>query len=612
MRETLILQDLLRKFRNDPNARNDFTTGNNGAVKLDSSDLALIDKLIVEGFIDMDNCESEESFAENAHRAADHWVSTVDGKPKQFLLGITYERVRRVVRSIQDSRYFLRRFDNASTNNPSTTTQSDVALATAAGDDPEDVSETNTELAATERPSSVETLSGLSVDANAAPPSVASNDQETFIPVLDASAAKPSNGRAAEKNDASPPPPSSVVIDPNSLPEELQTGAFSFLQDSELEELGLSSNQNHSSPLQLQNGMSVGLRENHPSHIPQQQPQQHQPLIPVQPPAANMVLINPIMSLPGMPVSAPGQHPVDHIVTGGVTPPMFPFPFQNPAVANLPPIPAAAAVPGMNPVQQLVKTLHANHLHMMQNPVDQPSANVNGVSQVNGGGQPMMMPIINGAHLPHRVQMAEQSAAPNGQIRFADPAVDGSSNQGEKQGSPVGAMGVADQMTISEWDPAVGTEDAATHKHNNHKNNHKRETSTESSSGGDRRTRQNGNESGYNGSRRRYMDRPNNAANGGGSNYNGSRMHRNGGDGENGPVSSFRANMGKSQHQHRMSGSGGAANGGGGGSTFYRNNDPSFYGQNGVGGGGMKPVRQGYNQAQVNGRGAAAAGGNRN
>lgn len=655
VRETLILQDILQRLRN-PDVREDFETGRNGAVKLEADDLVLLDKLLAEGFVSIGEADTKESFEAHAHRAADHWVSTVDGKPKQFTVGITYERVRRIVRSIQDSQYFEARFATSTVSQDEDEAQ--AVHATNGGDGGEDEEEAGEEEQqlqqsdeATQESSNTATpTSSMSTLSSAvdAPNVNGSEAQALCNPLPAAAAATPNESHTPisvlQQHGHQPLPaphhPQLVMAqacpmapavhdDPNTLPEELASGAFSFLQDSELDEqMGMGS----TVPVH-ENGQHTmhGLQNGHASPGLRQQQQQPQP-IPTQPPT-NMLLINPMLSMPGLHQAT--QAHVDQMVNGGgavvangigggVTPPMFAFPFQNAGVANVQMANASVALGAqqqahLNPVQQLVKTLNAANFHHHQLPA----------APLMMQQQPQQQPQLNTNGHQHRVVTAlppghsVQSVAAHGYVAtHKTPANNAVAMDEEKATVAVEHtpphVSNTEQMTISEWDP-VGKTTAA----NGHE---KRETSAESSTGERRRTddhrrpgrHDNGGGGGFNGSRRRYGDRPQHASGdvggtGGAANnsYNGSRMHRNGGgagsgnngpvDGENGPSASasFRQSA-KPHHYNRMSnggaggGAGGAGSNGNSGSTFYRNNDPNYYTQNGMKSASVRHTQQGH------------------
>lgn len=595
MRETLILQDIVEKLRN-PDVRGDFESGSNGAVKLDPEELALVDKLISEGFVSLDEAHSEDSFAAHAHRAADHWISTVDGKPKQFCGGITYERVRRVMRSIQDSGYFQRRF-------------------AAPNDQPAPVGEVEVQETAEERSGGGAQEKEFTTDptSNQQPLSTelatATPNHQTAIPVLQVIGAKPVEapeaGQVFVNSFAQPQsaphqqpqpaflPPASLVRgggDPIApLPEELQLGAFTFLQDSELEE----QQQQHAllpGGLTLQDN-AMPMPNRHLSPIPQQQ------TIPTQPPG-NLVLLNPMISMTGIPPSQTHQLVNGNGIGGGVSPPLFSFPIQNPSVGSMPgPLPQQQQQQ-LNPVQQLVKTLNVanyNHHQLPAAPIMLHAMSGNQQCVVTQNQMPqgnVSAQIVPSTGAGSATTAAVTVPAENGGENARPAAAAPPHHVGDQQRKSPIANSSTEPMTISEWDP-VGQKD-----HEEEPNSgQQRENSTGSSAGGGRRRddrrsrggRQNGNESGYNGSRRRYTtDRSNNNGNGG-ANYNGPRMQRNGNgpavEGESG--ASFRQG-GKPHHFNRLSNGGGGGGGGSGSNggasngTFYRNNDPNYYNQNGM------------------------------
>lgn len=616
------MQDIVQKLR-DPDVRSDFETGSNGAVKLDDAAWPWLDKLLAEGFVSLVEASSNESYSAQAHRAADHWVSTVDGKPKQFMAGCSYELLRRVVRSIQDCGYFQRRFPSTATDDQpvqktSGSSQSNAVVS-------EDAEEGNTENGQGEAceggdfKSDAPTSVNFSADAHlsmnqlsAAPSTHAEptiDEQEgNPIPVLQTDSAHTDQVFVGAFTQTHLPgllptlAPTLIPapVDPNALPEELQSGAFSFLQESELDD-------SQGNLTVAENGAPAHSPNSHASNPMSQAQTQAVP-------TAKLLLINPIVTMTQ-------SHQLEQLVAngvagngigGGVTPPMFSFPFQSSTVGNLP-IPNGAALQTqqqhLNPVQQLVKSLNAANFN--HHPVSNGQAASLIMHTAMNGVATNVVATANGASLamvPGFVAGAPEGNTTNNEN--ADPETVQTENSPAEPSRVSPTLNSTEPMTISEWDP-VGKGKGKSHSHERNNIHKKRETSEES--GEDRRrddrrngsgSRQhdngnigNGNGGGYNGSRRRYggLDRSNSNGNGGGTNFNGSRMQQRNGDGENGTA--YRGgSAGKSHHFNRMSNGGGAPMGSGsnngGSGTFYRNNDPNYFH-------GMKSSRhgqQGYNQ----------------
>lgn len=633
VRETLLLQDLFRQLCH-PNVRNDFVTGRNGAVKLDVSDLALVDKLVAEGFVSLEDVDSDDALVANAHRAADHWVSTVDGKPKQFAMGVTYERVRQVVRSIQDSGYFQQRF--APANSPTTSEQTatlseGTASTTSTCDTVEGQATDNTTTTDTVPSVDIPKASSMAPIPN--PPNTIKVQNTVLGNGAVVTAVVPHHVSVSdnvalrvcpEQTTSSWP---KAIHDPNSLPEELQSGSFTFLQDSELEA------EQHG---QHQASMSRNVIQVIPS-TPSLNPQcvytnnGQQQVAPPQ--STSLLLINPMIPLPGMTsqvnhsqvqqtlVDRPPQPLVNEgSATGAaaVTPPMFPFPFQAvPAGLGQAPLPVNGQAGGnasLNPFQQLVKTLNYNQL-----------------IHLNGGGQ--SIPPMEGSNERACTNIEAPAQQPAGAAVGSTATESGAQIAQERNSGPAGTLtgtttpstsahdNATEEMTISEWNP-VGPREG-TEIGQQEKNNDMRDMSADSSCAGrdrrrheDRRNHrgsngENGTVGGYNGGGRRrggYLDRSSVHSNGGGSGSfnNGSRLHRNGGDGETMGGALFRGGVMSKGHQvgshtphQRMNGGGGggATNGsssGGSGTVFYRNNEPNYYQQNGVKSSGMRHSQGGF------------------
>ncbi|XP_059608622.1 caprin homolog [Phlebotomus argentipes] len=116
VKEVLIIQDTLENLR-DEQAREDFLTGSNGAAKLEKKELDLLDKLYDNSTVKRVPGSNLESYLACAQKAADHLISTVDGKPKSFC-DTNYERVRNILQVVQNSGYFDKQFAGTDKDKP--------------------------------------------------------------------------------------------------------------------------------------------------------------------------------------------------------------------------------------------------------------------------------------------------------------------------------------------------------------------------------------------------------------------------------------------------------------------------------------------------------------
>uniref|UniRef100_A0A7G3ACP3 Putative caprin n=1 Tax=Lutzomyia longipalpis TaxID=7200 RepID=A0A7G3ACP3_LUTLO len=108
VKEVLVIQDTLEGLR-DEQAREDFLTGSNGAAKLEKKELDLLDQLYASSTVKRVPGSNMEAYLASAQKAADHLISTVDGKPKSFC-DTNYERVRSILQVVHNSGYFDKQF----------------------------------------------------------------------------------------------------------------------------------------------------------------------------------------------------------------------------------------------------------------------------------------------------------------------------------------------------------------------------------------------------------------------------------------------------------------------------------------------------------------------
>lgn len=103
-KEILVIQDVLANMGQD-NVREDFLAGRNGAITLTEEDLQHLDDVFVEVSPKREIEEGMPPFAEQAQKAAEHLVSLVDGKNKEFV-GTTYAKLKEQIAAISTCGYF--------------------------------------------------------------------------------------------------------------------------------------------------------------------------------------------------------------------------------------------------------------------------------------------------------------------------------------------------------------------------------------------------------------------------------------------------------------------------------------------------------------------------
>ncbi|CAB3228468.1 unnamed protein product [Arctia plantaginis] len=110
IREVLLILDCLNQMGNTE-ARNDFLTGSNGAVKLTEEDLKILDDLYPEVTPKHElNEEGQAGFHIHTAKAAEHLYAIIDGKPKE-ILGTTYTHIKEIVGAVHGCGYFDRSLD---------------------------------------------------------------------------------------------------------------------------------------------------------------------------------------------------------------------------------------------------------------------------------------------------------------------------------------------------------------------------------------------------------------------------------------------------------------------------------------------------------------------
>lgn len=103
LREILLVQDALNQMGNE-NVREDFLHGRNGAAQLSESDLKLLDDLYP-AVTPKHEAGNPTAFTNEVQAAAEHLLSTVDGKPKE-VFGGTYSQIKEILGKIHESGYF--------------------------------------------------------------------------------------------------------------------------------------------------------------------------------------------------------------------------------------------------------------------------------------------------------------------------------------------------------------------------------------------------------------------------------------------------------------------------------------------------------------------------
>ncbi|XP_022221444.2 caprin homolog [Drosophila obscura] len=103
IREVLIIQNVLNCF-NDEQVRSDFLAGENGAQKLESSELEVLEKFCNETQTRRPETAEDVSFLATAQKAAELFSLTINAKPKAYG-EITFEKVRALFQQIQDCGY---------------------------------------------------------------------------------------------------------------------------------------------------------------------------------------------------------------------------------------------------------------------------------------------------------------------------------------------------------------------------------------------------------------------------------------------------------------------------------------------------------------------------
>ena len=91
----------------EKSVREDFLSGKNGAIKLSEDEMKHLEELHREVEILNQVQEKVINFTQQAQKVAEHFISIVDGKQRDFS-GTTYCKIRDIIYSIMQSGYFER------------------------------------------------------------------------------------------------------------------------------------------------------------------------------------------------------------------------------------------------------------------------------------------------------------------------------------------------------------------------------------------------------------------------------------------------------------------------------------------------------------------------
>lgn len=237
IREVLVIQDILRSLADDA-VRQDFLDGTNGAVKIEQSDMDLLEKLYVEVTPKRPTRSDEPTFTQSATHSANTFSSVIDSRPKPFGES-TYDHVKETLQSIQNCGYFEKEIIQVETK-AADTEQDAENDANATDEEKSSEADINPDLVEAPGASAVPQPEGLilqmAVNQPAANilPSVPAN----AVPVMPVTTV-----RAVEQNyykqymqpqhPQQPPPAPQATLRP--IHEVIGTGNFHFLQDSELD-----------------------------------------------------------------------------------------------------------------------------------------------------------------------------------------------------------------------------------------------------------------------------------------------------------------------------------------------------------------------------------------
>lgn len=239
----LVIQDILRSLADDA-VRQDFLDGTNGAVKIEQSDMDLLEKLYVEVTPKRPTRSDEPTFTQSATHSANTFSSVIDSRPKPFGES-TYDHVKETLQSIQNCGYFEKEIIQVETKQTEAE-QENAESVNDVGAEDEKSSETDVNPDAVEAPgaSAVPQPEALILQMNQQAPIALQGVQQlpnaNILPSVPLAANAPvpvmpvTTVRAVEQNYykqyMQQPQPTLRPIH-----EVIGTGNFHFLQDSELD-----------------------------------------------------------------------------------------------------------------------------------------------------------------------------------------------------------------------------------------------------------------------------------------------------------------------------------------------------------------------------------------
>ncbi|XP_058460301.1 caprin homolog [Malaya genurostris] len=104
VREVLMIQDVLKRLLDD-SVQCDFRNGQNGACKISSEDLLLLEKLHEEIQPRRPTNTLESTFVSSVKHAADHLTAVIDGRNKPFG-NSSYVHIKTIITNVQECGYF--------------------------------------------------------------------------------------------------------------------------------------------------------------------------------------------------------------------------------------------------------------------------------------------------------------------------------------------------------------------------------------------------------------------------------------------------------------------------------------------------------------------------
>ncbi|XP_037032292.1 caprin homolog [Bradysia coprophila] len=104
IREVLVIQDILNLLTENE-IRDDFLNGANGACQLEKNELDILDKFQSEVTPKHPNAPEEVPFRTAVQKSADHFLNTIDGKPREFGES-KYSDIKNIFKNIQKCGYF--------------------------------------------------------------------------------------------------------------------------------------------------------------------------------------------------------------------------------------------------------------------------------------------------------------------------------------------------------------------------------------------------------------------------------------------------------------------------------------------------------------------------